>query len=96
MTETIVNIAHTIFLAFLGGALVCALYRLLKGPTIADRVNAADVVALCCIGFAIGQGWRAADAIWLDVALVAGLVLFVGTTAVSLYLPGGNLSKSDS
>jgi len=91
-----IDIAYILFLALLAGAIACALWRLLRGPTVADRVNAADVIALCCIGFAIGHAWKREDPVWLDVALVAGLVLFVGTTAISLFLPPANLSRSDS
>jgi multisubunit Na+/H+ antiporter MnhF subunit len=91
----IVAIAHALFTVLVGAALACALWRVWRGPTVADRINAADVVALCCVGLAVGHGWRRGDGVWLDVAMVAGLVLFVGTVAVALRLDPRHLAGED-
>lgn len=91
----IVAVAFHLFVLLVAGAIGCSLWRLWKGPTIADRINAADVVALCVVGLAMGHGWWRGDALWLDVAMVAGLVLFVGTTAVSLFIAPEHLSDPD-
>ncbi len=91
-----IDTAYQIFLILVGGALACSLWRLWKGPTIADRINAADVIALGCVGLAIGHGWKNGDPIWLDIAMVAGLVLFVGTTAVSVFINPSDLTQTDS
>ncbi len=80
------EIAYTVFVTLLGAALSGAMWRLWRGPTLADRITAADVVAVCCVGMAVGHGWKRGDGLWLDVAMVAGLVLFVGTVAVSLFI----------
>ncbi|MDF1850865.1 MAG: monovalent cation/H+ antiporter complex subunit F [Verrucomicrobiales bacterium] len=90
-----IEIAFYFFVACLFASIVCGLVRIWRGPTVADRLNAADVVALCCVGLAVGQGWHLKDAIWLDVAMIAGLVLFVGTTAVSLFLDPEHLASDD-
>ena len=89
------EIAFIIFAGCLFGSIACGLVRIWRGPTVADRLNAADVVALCCVGLAVGHGWQARDGIWLDVAMIAGLVLFVGTTAVSLFLNPDHLSNDE-
>ncbi len=60
-----------------------------------DRVAAADVLALCFIAFALGHGWMRADGIWVDIAITAGMVLFIGTSAVSLFLTPAQLQKED-
>jgi len=91
----ILSIAHTLFTLLIGGSLFCCLYRLWRGPTIADRINAADVIALGFVGLAIGHGWKYGNAVWLDVAMVAGLVLFVGTTAVSLFISPEHLAGGE-
>ncbi len=90
------EIAYTLFCLLVAAAMGCALWRLRRGPSIADRLNAADVIALCVVGLAVGHGWYRGDSLWLDLAMVAGLVLFVGTTAVSLFLDPEDLSESDS
>ncbi|MEM6280139.1 MAG: monovalent cation/H+ antiporter complex subunit F [Verrucomicrobiota bacterium] len=91
-----IEIAYLIFCLFLYASIVCGLVRIWRGPTVADRINAADVVALCGIGLALGHGWVRGDGLWLDVAMVAGLVLFVGTSAVSLFLDPKHLSGEEN
>lgn len=91
-----IEIAYTIFCLCLYISIVCSLVRIWRGPTVADRINAADVVALCGIGLALGHGWLRGDGLWLDVAMVAGLVLFVGTSAVSLFLDPKHLSSKEN
>jgi multisubunit Na+/H+ antiporter MnhF subunit len=90
-----IEIAHLVFTLCLFVAIGCAGARLWHGPTLADRINAADVVALCAIGLALGHGWLIREILWLDVAMVAGLVLYVGTTGVSLFLSNAHLSRKD-
>lgn len=90
-----IEIAYAIFVVLVSGAIACGVVRLWRGPTVADRLNAADVIALCGIGLVIGHGWIREDSLWLDVAMVAGIVLFVGTAAVSLFLDPEHLSSSD-
>ncbi len=90
-----IDFAYHLYCLFVGGAIVCALCRLWRGPTLADRINAADVIALCCVGLAVGHGWRQDDGLWLDLAMVAGLVLFVGTTAVALFIDPEDLSNPE-
>jgi len=81
-----IDIAYTIFLLLVGAAILAALIRLVRGPSIGDRINAADVLAISAVGIALAHGWRNHEPLWLDVAMIAGLVLFVGTTAVTVFL----------
>ena len=90
-----IDVAYTLYLLLVTASIVCALVRVLKGPSVADRLNATDVIALCFIGLAIGHGWYRRDPVWLDVAMVAGLVLFVGTCAVSIFLDPKHLAGSE-
>lgn len=90
-----IEIAYTIYVILLTASLACCFWRLWRGPTLADRINAADVMALGCVGLAVGHGWKNGDTIWLDIAMVAGLVLFVGTTALSLYIDPEDLTDSE-
>lgn len=91
-----IGFAYLIFCFCLYVSITCGLVRIWRGPTVADRINAADVVALCAIGLALGHGWMRRDGLWLDVAMVAGLVLFVGTSAVSLFLDPKHLNSEEN
>lgn len=61
---------------------------IIKGPTAADRMCAADaldlVTALALAAYSLYTG----RAIYLDIALVTALLGFVGTVFVSRYLEG--------
>ncbi len=64
------------------------LFVVIKGPTAADRMCAADaldlVTALALVLYSLYSG----RAIYLDIALVVGLLGFVGTVFVARYLEG--------
>lgn len=74
-----------IFFALLA---LCAVYRVAKGPSAADRMVAADACddLLCCamILFSMYSG----RGIFLDIALVGALLGIVDTMLVSRYLEG--------
>lgn len=73
-------------LALLGAAAVLCLLRAVRPGTIADRAVALDTtVAVIICGLAVGVV-VSGDTIFVDLALVAGLLGFLGTTAVSRYI----------
>lgn len=75
-----------ISLAMLVAALALAFFRLVRGPSLPDRVVALDLIVMIALGFI------AADAVWTGqaVVLVPGialaLVAFVGTVAFAAYV----------
>jgi len=73
-------------LGFLGLALALALVRLIRGPSLPDRVVALDLmttvgVAMCGV-YALTMG----QSVFLDVAIVMALISFVSTVALARYL----------
>ena len=91
-----IEIAYHIYLILMSAAVACCLVRLWRGPTLADRLNAADVCALCCVALIVAHGWHVEEGLWLDIAIVAGIALFVGTAAVSVILDRSDITSSDS
>lgn len=74
-------------------ALCCAMgacaFRLVKGPSLPDRVVALDLLASFIVG-AIGVfSIRSGRFEIVSVAIVMTLILFVGTAAFALYLEKG-------
>ncbi|MGP1310579.1 MAG: monovalent cation/H+ antiporter complex subunit F [Phycisphaerales bacterium] len=88
-SETLSTETLTLFLTAgvaLGMALLCALVRLMRGPSLPDRVISLDLmgnfaVALICV-FAVVFDTPAL----LSVGVVMALVLFLGTVAFAVYL----------
>jgi multicomponent Na+:H+ antiporter subunit F len=67
-------------------ALFLALVRLIKGPSLPDRVVALDLITLEFIGI-IGVFVVAAEQpLFLDAAIALAIISFVGTVAFARYL----------
>jgi len=76
--------------AMLALAGVClSMLRLIKGPTLADRAVALDVMTLISTALIAWVGAWAGRVIYVDVALVYGLISFLGVVAVARYREGG-------
>ncbi len=70
-------------------AIFMALYRLLKGPTLSDRVVAFDVMSLISVSFFVVLALYFQRAIYIDIALVLGLIGFLGTSIFGRYIEKG-------
>jgi multicomponent Na+:H+ antiporter subunit F len=70
-------------------AVILAGWRLLKGPNVADRVVALDVITIISISLIVYIASLAQRIIYLDVAMVYALISFIGVVAVARYLERG-------
>ncbi len=66
-------------------ALALAFIRTVLGPTLADRVNSIDLVALASIGLALVFVLYTGERAYLDLALVFAVLAFLGGTAFARY-----------
>lgn len=73
-------------LAALTLSILAALFRVLWGPSLADRVVALDLVAYLAMGFLATYAVFVGEETFIDVALVLGLLAFLGTVAVARYI----------
>lgn len=73
-------------LAVLGISILAALLRVLWGPNLSDRMIALDLVAFLAMGFLATYAVLAGEKTFIDVALVLGLLAFLGTVAVARYI----------
>ncbi|WP_182036075.1 cation:proton antiporter [Vibrio diabolicus] len=60
---------------------VMAFFRLILGPTLADRVVALDLISFITIGFITVYTLDSGEDTLLDIAITLGLVAFLGTIA---------------
>ncbi|WP_372950083.1 monovalent cation/H+ antiporter complex subunit F [Mariniphaga sp.] len=86
MEYSISIVVLIITFSFLLAALVLAFIRLLKGPSINDRIAAMDVIAIVVMGFIVVYSVLIEKEIYLDLAVIISLISFIGTVAVSTYL----------
>ena len=77
-------------LVTLGLALLIAVARLVKGPTLPDRIVAMDLIGVLVVGLiAVLAAFTRVQAT-LDAAIVIALVGFVGTVAYATYVERGH------
>jgi multicomponent Na+:H+ antiporter subunit F len=85
LAETILIVAAV--LIFLGVAL--GVLRLVLGPTVIDRVAAVDMLTVVSISLIALYAHVAGRAIYLDVALVYGVLSFLAVLAIARHLEQG-------
>ncbi len=81
-----VTIGALIAMGFIIAALVLAFGRLVGGPTTLDRVVALDLIGLLAMGFILAFTILSGRDVFLDVAVIMALIIFLGTVAFARYL----------
>jgi multicomponent Na+:H+ antiporter subunit F len=82
-------VIHTA-LVTLGVALLIAVVRLVKGPTLPDRVVAMDLIGVLVVGLIVVLAASTQVRATLDAAIVIALIGFVGTVAYATYVERGH------
>lgn len=85
MTDHI-NLSLEIVLDVLALAAVVGFVRLLRGPSLPDRVIAFDLLATVGVGISAVYSMAHNQPVFLDVAVVLALISFVGTVAFARYI----------
>jgi multicomponent Na+:H+ antiporter subunit F len=84
-----VNLLLTLALGFMLAAMVVAVIRFFMGPGTTDRVIAFDVLTITSLSVIALIAWHAQRAIYLDIAIVYGLLSFLGVIIIARYLEKG-------
>lgn len=66
--------------------MVLCLWRLIRGPELADRVLAADLLGLHVVGLVVLLTIYVGDLVFFDAALVVSIIGFVSTVGFSQYI----------
>ena len=80
------TIATAVALTMLALAIVLAFARLVRGPTLPDRVVAIDLLGVLSAGLLVVAASAMDQQALLDVAMVIALISFVGTVAYARYV----------
>lgn len=82
----VASLALDATMAMLGVALVLNVFRLIRGPTVADRILSLDTLYINTVAVLILFGIRMNTVIYFEAALVIAMLGFVGTVALSKYV----------
>ncbi len=85
----IIFIASYFAAGLLALGMVFAFIRLLKGPSLPDRIVALDVIATAAIGILVITAINTDQAVLLDISLAMALITFIGTIALAISLERG-------
>ncbi|MFW6290569.1 MAG: monovalent cation/H+ antiporter complex subunit F [Mariniphaga sp.] len=86
MEDTTKTIVIIVAFAMLLAAMVLAAWRLMKGPSINDRIAAMEVIAVVVMGFVLVYSVLINNALYIDIPVIISLISFIGTVAISTYL----------
>lgn len=75
-----------IVLPLLGGGLLITFVRVVRGPSLPDRVVAVDLMATFIIAISAVYSVTSNEPSYLDAAVVLALITFLGTVAFAYYL----------
>jgi multicomponent Na+:H+ antiporter subunit F len=82
----IVPTVAIVSLNIFGAAMAVTMVRLLKGPSLPDRVVALDLIAVLAAGVIAVYAILTHEPMLLRAAIVVALVAFVGTVAFAMFL----------
>lgn len=84
------EVAAQISLVMLGVSLLIAFVRLVRGPTLPDRIVAMDLLGMLVVGLIVVLAGRSGVRATLDAAMVIALIGFLGTIAYATYVERGD------
>ncbi len=85
------EIAIPIAFVFIAIAFILSSIRLIKGPSVPDRILALDTLYINSIALLILLGIHLGSALYFESALLIALMGFVSTIAFSKYLLRGDI-----
>jgi multicomponent Na+:H+ antiporter subunit F len=91
----VLQIGLWICLGCLSLSLMLVALRAIIGPTVADRVVAADALSTLLISLLIASSIWLQEVVYLDYVLVLAVLSFVGTVAYAKYLERGVIFERD-
>lgn len=83
---TVYDFLYYIILPVLVISVIFVFYRFIKGPSLADRVIALDLLITIGIGIITVYSIVTNQPTFLDIAMIFALIAFLGTVAFSFYM----------
>lgn len=80
------NLLWTLVLSLLSLSLILAFLRVVRGPSLPDRVVALDIAITMAMGIISVYAVQNNQPVFLDVALILALLSFLGTVAFAYYI----------
>jgi len=92
-SSVFLDVCVNISLAVLTVAFVLIVVRIIKGPTLPDRVVALDMLVAVGIGYIAAIGVQTDYFLYVDIAIALGLVGFLATVAFARFVLNRGLAR---
>lgn len=88
---------HAVMLALgiLSVSFLVTIYRIVRGPTLPDRILGLDMLVAIAIGFIAVIGIKTGYTLYVDVAIALGLVGFLATVAFARFVLSRGKTEDD-
>ncbi|MCA1366536.1 cation:proton antiporter [Bradyrhizobium sp. BRP14] len=86
MSATLLSAATGLALVLLSLALLMTVLRIIRGPTLPDRVLGLDMLVAIAIGLIAVIAIRTGFNLYIDIAIALGLVGFLATVAFARFI----------
>ena len=84
--ESFLALAENVALGLLSLSFLVTVFRVMRGPTLPDRIIALDMLVSVAIGFIAVIGIKTGITLYVDVAIALGLVGFLATVAFARFV----------
>lgn len=85
-----------IALVILSVAFLGTVFKVIRGPTLPDRILALDMLVATAIGFIAAIGIKTGFTLYVDIAITLGLVGFLATVAFARFVLARGRSENDA
>ncbi|AKI01250.1 multisubunit Na+/H+ antiporter, MnhF subunit [Hoeflea sp. IMCC20628] len=92
---SIFDYAVILALGILCLSFLITIYRIVKGPTLPDRILGLDMLVAIAIGFIAVIGIKTGYTLYVDVAIALGLVGFLATVAFARFVLSRGKTEDD-
>ena len=89
MMSNLIEHTSTICMALLTASMVLAFIRLVRGPSLPDRIVSLDLIASVVVGILAVHAIRTDEHVYLTAGIALALIAFIGTVALALYIRRG-------
>lgn len=92
---SIINIVIVIALIIVSLAMLGILYRVIKGPTLADRIVALDALGISLMAMIALFSVLLNTTYYISIIMLLGVLAFLGTTAFAKFMQKGEIVEYD-
>ena len=85
------SVAIPVALTMLAAALLLNVWRLVRGPSVVDRITALDTMSINAVALLVLLGVQRGSALYFEAAMIIAMVGFVSTVALCKYVLRGDI-----